>query len=261
MNIKNKHILVSFAAGVILASVAVYLILRPSLPSVQALRCEVQPNEFISISGFGVKVFDTDKKLPKPESGNARQPRIASLQWRCNVKNISTVPVRYRVAAELLDRDGFVLATDVIDSHYDQGDLSPGQTHRVHNDIVMEYSRLRILASSRVTPVALKTDAQIEQERAQTEQKRKEERAQEQQAHQAARDERGKRINAVRKAWKGLRQGMTKAEVQSALGKPRSIESFGSAGDWWEYPSIEGSYETPKVDFSSDGRVVGWTGP
>ena len=70
---------------------------------------------------------------------------------RCE-EPISTVAVRYDLKIELLDNDGFVLRTVGLDSQDHQGDLLPGQTHTVYDDITVEYSRVKALASSRVTP-------------------------------------------------------------------------------------------------------------
>jgi len=265
MSNTKTAIVVSFVLGAILAFFAAYLLLRPSLPSVQALRCEVPPNEFLKISGFEVKILDANVKSPRPRKGDDPRPRMARLQWRCDVQNISTVAVRYGLKTELLDKDAFVLATGDVDGQYGQGDLAPSQTHTVHEDVSMEYARARAIASSRVTPKALKTNAQMEQEREEQrlQQWRTAQAAQAEQQRRlaAAQEERQSRVDAVRKVWKDLRQGMTKADVQSLLGKPLSIRSFGSAGDWWEYPPIEGTFTHPKVNFSQAGQVTGWTAP
>ena len=247
MNTGKKAIIVSFVAGVVLTFIATYLLQQQSLPSIQELRCDVQPNQFLSVSGFEVKILDADVKSSRVREDGASQPRMASFQWRCKVKNISTVTVRYELKIELLDKDAFVLATATVDSQYGEGDLSAGQTHTVYGDIVIDYSRGKTIASSRVFPKALKTNAQIKLEQ-------QGERARQLQAVQVAQD-------AIRKPWKDLRQGMTKPEVQALLGKPLSVRSFGSAGDWWEYPGIEGTYTSPKVEFSPGGQVKGWTAP
>lgn len=255
MNTKNKTVTVSFIAGALLAAVAVYLLLRASLPSVQALRCDVQPNEFINISGFEVKILDTDVKLTRSRKGETPQPRTASLQWRCDVKNTSTVAVRYDLKTELLDKDAFVLATATVDSQYGQGDLSAGRTHSVHDDIVMEYSRSKTIASSRVTPKALKTNAQIEQER-------QEQLARQWQTAQAAQAEQQKRVDGEKEKWMKLKRGMSKVEVETLLGKPASIKPFKYGEDWWEYPSVNASkYSAPYVEFSAGGVVTGWEAP
>lgn len=258
MNTEKKIVAVSFVAGAVLASFAAYLLLRPSLPSVQALRCDVQPNEFLNISGFEIKILDTDLKMPKPRKGDSQQARMASLQWRCTVKNISTVAVRYDLKAELLDKDGFVLAAATVDSQYGQGDLSSGQSHTVHDDIVLKYSRARTLASSRVTPKALKTNTQIEQERWQTARAALTE---QQNRLAAAQAERQKRIKEAGAKWKDLKEGMTKSEVETLLGKPKTVHPYSTIGDVWEYSAIEGSYTTPQVKFTPSGEVKGWTMP
>ena len=255
-----------FCVCLILSAVGiVYLFLRQSLPSVQALRCDVQPNEFIQISSFEVKILDTDKKIPQRNKDSIPLPRTASLQWRCYIYNISTGAIRYELTIEFLDKDGFILATGTIDSNYGQGDLVPGKWQSVHSDIILEYSRAKNLTSCRIAPKALKTDFQLQSERQQQilQQQEQQQKLTQQLAeiNQQRDAERQKQIDEIRERWKRLTEGMSKTDVQELLGKPKEIRAYSMIGDIWVYPAIEGSYHAPRVEFTPTGYVKGWEMP
>jgi len=166
MYIKDKAGTGSCIAGALLAAIVAYFffwLAHPSAPVYDMLQCDVQPNEYISISDFSLDVLDADVKVKRPWN-NFSQSRMTRLQWRCDVKNISTVAVRYELKTELLDKGSIVLATTTVDSNDKQGDLLPGQTRAIHNEIIMKYSAAKIIASARVTPKMLKAKDQIEQE-------------------------------------------------------------------------------------------------
>lgn len=62
---------------------------------------------------------------------------------------------------------------------------------------------------------------------------------------------------AIRSRWKKLSQGMTKAEVESILGKPGRIMEVDRQLVWYyRYSGAAGS-----VVFSHEGRVTGWQKP
>ena len=269
-----------FLAGVVLASLLCYFVFWRSSHSSKTLPCEVLPNEPINISNFQIKLLDVEMVNEKKKSGAVPQQRMATIQWRCNVENTSTNDFGYILKVELLDREGFVLTTDSISGSNKQGDILAGHVQAVHSDIVMGYLPARAVASARVTPTALKSRAQINQEQAawqeanraeqqsalqrsrewaQFEAKEKEKKEAEKKIIEARQKE---HLVSVRKIWLQLRKGMSEAQVESILGKPENAESLGPLLYKWEYPRVEGFYATPSVLFSVDTRsVYSWSSP
>jgi hypothetical protein len=181
----------SLIAVATLASLIAYLLLRPSREPVHALPCEVLQagslppvgttsldkqdaldylqrgplppvgTTFFGVSGFEVKVLDSDTRLQRFWKDVTEPPRMATVQWRCNITNMWHSALRYIMQAELLDKDGFVIITRTVDGDDGQGDLLAGRTHTIHDDVVVEYSRTRSWASCRITIKALETSEQI----------------------------------------------------------------------------------------------------
>jgi DNA-directed RNA polymerase subunit RPC12/RpoP len=130
--------------------------------AVKRLHAEVTPNNYLTVSLFETKMLGTDEQLIR--SGNTKGLKNANLQWRCQVRNVSAIAVHYTLHVDLLDRDGFVLATSVIDSNLRDGDLAPGQSRTVYENIFVELRQVRNLSTCRIKPTALKTDFQLRQE-------------------------------------------------------------------------------------------------
>jgi len=251
MNIGNKAGTGSCIIGALLAAIVAYFFFRlahPAVPVYDMLQCDVQSNEYINISDFALEVLDADVKV-KRQMGDFSQSRMVRLLWRCEVKNISTITVRYELRTEFLDKDAVVLATSTVDSNDRMGDLLPGQTHAVHNEIIMEYSNAKIIASSRVIPKILKTIDQIEQEQ------RKVAAKPERQAEMQG------QLEATSNAWKKIQRGMPKAEVEKLLGKPVSVTTYGNWNKYWHYNEVKEGFKTPQVEFSSNGKVKSWIAP
>ena len=254
MNLEKKNVLIAFLTGLVLGGISVSFLLWPSLPSLLALPCDVKPSEYLNTTNFGIKIIDPDAKLPKARSGEVQQQHLVNLQWRCDVKNSSKIPLRYNLKTELLDKDAFVLSTTIYDSQNGQGDLPPGQVHTVFDNVILEFNLAKALASSRITPTALKTNDQIEQERSQI-------LAQQEQAAQVLQAERKAMFDEVIAKWKEIKAGMSKSEVEVILGQPKTVRTYSSIGDVWIYPRIDGSYTTPQVKFTPTGEVKGWQMP
>jgi hypothetical protein len=159
----------SLIAVAALAALIAYLLLRPSPDQVQALPCEVVQSgslppagkAFFKVSGFEVKVLGSETNFPRFSKDVTERPRMATVQWRCTVKNTWNVALHYILQAELLDKDGFILITRTVDSDHTQGDLPPAKTHTIYDELAVEYSRTRSWASCRITIQALETSEQI----------------------------------------------------------------------------------------------------
>jgi len=262
-----------FLAGAFLAGAATWLLLRPPFSLARALPCETLPTEvfnvsglvfptgIFNISGFKIKILDYDAQSPKPRKGETARPQMANLQWCCDIENTLSGACGYHMKVEMLDNDGFVLA---IGGSAWGDDLTSGQTKTIHSDIVLDYSKAKRIASARITPMVLKTNAEIQQERADAERQRKEA-INEQRAREAKeRMERKANADRTRVKWMQLREGMSEYQVERILGKPSSVDSFGSLGYSWYYPPIELEYRlsiTPEVRFSESRVVRGWSSP
>lgn len=281
---KKKHFIMAaiayFLAGGVLASLLFYFMFVRSSHSSKTLPCEVLPNEPISISNFQIKILNVDAVFNKKNLSTTPQPRRATIQWRCNVMNTSMIDYGYVLKVELLDRDGFVLITDAIYSSNKKGDILAGQVHSVHSDIVMRYLPSRTIASARVIPTTLRSQADINREQATRQDAiRADQLLAQQRAHELAeraakeRDikdaekriveaHQKEQLVAARKIWLQLRKGMSESQVESILGKPESAVSLGPLLYRWEYPTVEGYYTAPSVRFSADTRsVYNWTSP
>ncbi len=228
---------------------------------VEKLNSVVEPNDFISVAGIETKVIDTEINPPRTGSGKsdlASKSRTATVQWRCRVQNKSGQAIRYTLQIQLLDRDGFILASCTYDSNEVSGDLLPRATQSIYQNVLVAYTKINHLSACKVTPLALRTDDEIRSEK---EQVREKEILREQAKFRQTQTERQKSLNAELNKWKELEQGMTKDEVESLLGKPRSVEVYGTLRDTWVYPPMEGSYIARKVEFDRTGKVKGWRVP
>ncbi len=56
--------------------------------------------------------------------------------------------------------------------------------------------------------------------------------------------------------WHALQVNMSKAEVNSLLGKPGRIDKW-KTGEAWYFPNSKGG----EVDFDANGKVSGWLAP
>lgn len=248
MNIgSRKKAVACFVAGVAVAVIAYKIGAGYLLASaVRRLPCEFEPSHFVAISGFELKVLSSFK--------NKDGTRTARLQWRCELKNISTQNIRYVLKIELLDKDRFVLHEDEIDSNHDQkGDLGASQSQIIRDDVYLEYSLAKHLASCRVASKALKTSGQLEAENLSRRRAEKEEQEMLQHAHSQKLDQEAKEqldaIITVKRKWGHLEKGMNFQQVVELLGKPDSVHSFGNAGDMWDYHYNTGGLRSGHVSF------------
>ncbi|MCX6996481.1 MAG: hypothetical protein NTV49_05225 [Kiritimatiellaeota bacterium] len=193
--------------------------------------------------------------------------------------------VRCSLKIEFTDKDGFVLAETSFDSNNGTGDIVDGQTKSIYGDVWIPRSRIKQLAACKITPAALKTDAQLAEERVQAAQadfarrkteteridaelaQRREEKAREYEAKRQAEQvekesraaEREQRLTEERAKWKRLVKGMSQAQVFQILGEPvKTTASYRLLS--WFYKSDAGAYYVPKVTFS-DSTLYSWDPP
>lgn len=311
----NVKIVFSFISGVIVTLLIVYLFFFRS--SLHRLKTNIESCNFITISDVEIKEIDSTIVKYK-----GVKEELSKFGWQCDVKNISDNPVIFTLDIEFLDKDGFVLTSDTIDSKEMFKDgmnyqwLAPSQTWTACNQIRVKSSLWKKITICRLKPkVVQQREIIVREEQRQkelaaqriAEEKQQKEFTAQQQEIKRERDLRAEeyskklkqeseeRIEASRQKlatheeqrqkelatqrtaeenkkqllknerikWQTLKLGMSKSDVLKLLGKPLSVSSYFHT-EMWEYPDIEGSYKTPKVNFKGKETnmiVEGWSAP
>ncbi|HUT34503.1 MAG TPA: hypothetical protein VNE39_13535 [Planctomycetota bacterium] len=131
------------------------------MASKRLLPTTAEPNEFLRLSDCAAKTIDLGERV-NAQSDSGVPARWATVQWRCDITNVSKGPVDCELGVKLLDGDGFVLAEsdELLDQLFgrDPGELAPGERRRVWGEIEIAYRRLKDLASCRLLPKASPVD-------------------------------------------------------------------------------------------------------
>jgi hypothetical protein len=225
-----------------------------------------------SFSAKALYVEDKDLQWYQSASDNV----IATVQWRADLVNVSTKTARYNISIVLRDKDNFGLGRIDLSSDLGYEDIEPNGFVSISGEEQMKLGAIRYLARVEVFVTALPSKAEMEhaaneriQEtirryreevaskeqdklRAEEEKRKAEEvkRNAEEAKRIAAAQEEAARLQAYREQkakWDSIKEGMTKQQIESILGRATKSDDFR-----WFY----GQYGY--VQFGVFGTVTGW---
>lgn len=161
-SISGKWIIICSFLAVFIFAGLLFLILTKHSGSLTDLKYIVNSNEYMTISNIQIKAMGVEK--PVIRGKNIIKPKMANLQWQCEINNASEAPLQCAFEMVFYDIDGFVLQKVNYDdfSHSGNTDLEARQSKNIYGEFYIEYDRINKLHLCKITPNVIKKATEAE---------------------------------------------------------------------------------------------------